>query len=225
MREPEVLYDAGRRRIRVRAVQIFALAVAVVAVWSGAHLARTYGQREADGGMLAPLPVRLAWGLGVSALGLAFAGGMGLYGRQYVARISLGTDSDTLEIETLGCFGVQRTTIPAADLVVGDYYGGRQSLRAARSVDAPWLTVRVPGRRLPLVVDARGVVLDSARLFDLLALDLSTGAAAEEDDDTLDDEALDGAGATREADRIADRPPTTTPDRCATPDGSTRPPG
>ena len=55
---------------------LLSLACAVATIWWGSDLSQSYWVRPADGGMLAPLPVRLAWGVGVGSLGVIFAAGM-----------------------------------------------------------------------------------------------------------------------------------------------------
>lgn len=100
-----LLYRAGRRVWRVRALMWFSLAVAVWAVWGGAGLSRTYGSRPADGDVLKPLPVRLAFGGGIMLLGLAFGTGMLVYSRCYAARIEQNRDG-RLVVTTVGWCGI-----------------------------------------------------------------------------------------------------------------------
>ena len=56
--------------------------------------------------------------------------------------------------------GRTRQCWKAGDLRKGKHYPGYLRSRGM-TVDAPWWTVRVEGRRLPLMVDARGKACDA----------------------------------------------------------------
>ncbi len=149
-----MLYNAGRRVLRVRGLTWFAIAVALWATWGGAGIARTYGSRPADGGVLKPLPVRLALGGGVAFLGIAFAAAMIVYGRCYVARLDQERNG-RLRVRTLGLFGEYEEHFPPSAISASRYHDGKLWTPHI-SVDAPWTTLWVSGRRLPLIVDAQG---------------------------------------------------------------------
>jgi hypothetical protein len=153
-----LLFDARRQTRKVRGVMLFSLACAVLSVRAGLHLAQTYGLNAADGGVLAPLPVRLAWGVGVALLGVGFAASMGLYGRCYVARIELDEAAQQLHVYTLRFFGTARHVCDASEIVGGRRHRGKLTTPWL-SVDAPWRTIRLAGRRLPLILDLQGEVL------------------------------------------------------------------
>src|SRR5262249_56012735 len=125
-----------------------------------------WGVSRGAGGALAPLPQRLAWGGSVALFGVAFAAGMGLYGRLYAARIAFDPDGQRIHLDTAGFFGSVRHVISPAHL------GGARSHRGVSlgdlgelvghptpSVNAPWTSVRVGGWRLPLIIDQQGEVL------------------------------------------------------------------
>lgn len=161
---PLLLYRAGRQLLKVRLLLLMALACGVLAVWAGVHLFRTYGLSPGDGGVLAPLPVRLAWGLGVAFLGLAFAGGMQLYARCYVARLEVDEKREALHVYTVGWLGALRQErYPLEALRLRPVRSRRHSGRTpplwrGPVVDAPWRSLRLPGRRLPLILDEQGEV-------------------------------------------------------------------
>jgi len=150
----------------VRGVVTFALACGLLATIAGIRLAQTYGLNPADGGALAPLSVRLAWGIGVALLGLAFAAGMILYGRCYVARLALDEANEQLHAYTVnGWLTLHREIIPLSALKPGRRHRGRLFVFwRGLLVDAPWRTVWVSGRRLPLILDEQGQVLDPQRM-------------------------------------------------------------
>jgi TMEM70/TMEM186/TMEM223 protein family len=106
--------------------------------------------------MLAPLGIRLAWGIGVASLGIAFAAGMWLYGRCYVARMDLDETAGKLYVHTVRFFGNKKQAFDMSDVSVGEYHEGISELPDTPSVNAPWTTVKVSGRRLPLIVDEQG---------------------------------------------------------------------
>lgn len=156
------LYDAGPRAARVRALLWFSLACAVAALWAGADLARTYGLSPGDGGVLAPLPVRLAWGVGIAAAGVGFAVGMWVYRSCYVAAAAVDEAAGRLHLRLVGYFGAPVRVVPLERVRGGGHHPGRAAF-GGPAVSAPWDAVRVEGRRLPLIVDAQGEVLDRER--------------------------------------------------------------
>lgn len=156
------IYDAGPQATRVRALLWFSLLCAAGAVWAGVGLARTYGLSPGDGGVLAPLPVRLAWGGGVAAVGVGFAVGMWVYRECYVARAEVDEAAGTLHLRLVGYVGSPVRVVPVQSVRGSRYHPGHANYGGV-AVNAAWDTVRVEGRRLPLIVDAQGDVLDRER--------------------------------------------------------------
>ncbi|HEX2191464.1 MAG TPA: hypothetical protein VHG51_21310 [Longimicrobiaceae bacterium] len=156
------IYDAGPQATRVRALLWFSLLCAAAALWAGADLAWTYGLSPGDGGVLAPLPVRLAWGVGIAAVGVGFAVGMWVYRACYVAGAAVDEAGGALHLRLVGYFGRPVRVLPV-ERVLGSRYHPGQASYGGVAVNAPWDTVWVEGRRLPLIVDARGDVLDRER--------------------------------------------------------------
>jgi hypothetical protein len=156
-----VLYRAGRQSLKVRAIMIASLAAALVTQYAALHLLQTYGTSPGDGGVLAPLWQRAIWAIVVSALGLGFAAGMILYGRQYVDALEL-LDDNRLRLTTLSWWGGRVAILlePSA-LQATALHRGVLRLPKAPSVRAPWMSVRVPGRRLPFVLDMQGQIADA----------------------------------------------------------------
>ena len=153
------LYDAAGRPRRVWLLLALAAACAAWSCYEGAALARTYGLRPADGGVLAPPTVRLAWGAAVAGLALAFFAGMLVYARCYVTRLVYDGTAGTVRVRTL---------LPPVRVVAASAFGGG-ALRRGRShgripVDAPWASLRVRGRRLPYILDLQGDVADPPAL-------------------------------------------------------------
>lgn len=155
------LFDAGFQLVKVRAMMLFALACALGAIWWGVDLAQAYGMNPGDGGVLRPLPERLAWARGVTSLGLVFAAGMWLYGRCYVARASVDEQSGVLHLETVDFFRSRTHRYDLTAIRGSHRHASRLDLgRLGPSVNAPWRSVQIAGRRLPLIVDEQGIVYD-----------------------------------------------------------------
>jgi len=149
------IFRAGRQLWKVRLWMWISIILAVPAIWWGWDLFQTYGTRPADGGVLASLPVRLAWGGTVAGLGLAFVYGMWLYGGLYVANMVYDERSDRLHVRTLSFLGNRDRVFSAADVQGSSYHGG-DFWAGGVAVNAPWVTVRMRGRRWPFIVDAQG---------------------------------------------------------------------
>jgi hypothetical protein len=168
--DPAVIFDAGRQALKVRFLMWLSLVCAAGAVYWGQDLLRTFGTRPADGGVLAPLAVRIAWGGSVAALGLGFAFGMWLYGRYAIREILLIPAERRLRIATYRFVGRRVETFEFSDVTgatarrdrfqATDVFGAPKGI----SVDAPWLAIRLRGRRWPLVLDLQGLVSDPAQL-------------------------------------------------------------
>lgn len=166
-----LIYRAGFQLLKVRAVMLMGLAGAVAGCWYGWDLFQTYGIRPADGGQLASLPVRLAWGLTVAALGLAFAAGMAAYGTLYVGSIRYDEATGTLHIRTVEFLLTGRKHIVPLSAIKGsDWQHGRFDNPGGVSVDAPWISLAVKGRTWPLIVDAQGHFPDRALAAKVLKL-------------------------------------------------------
>jgi hypothetical protein len=139
----------------------------IFCLWWGLDLTATYGLSPGDGSVLAPLPQRLAFGSAIALFGVACAAGMGLYGRLYAARIGFNPDRRQVYLEGVGLLGNIRHVIDRADLggvrFHRDVCRGRVGAVVGHpvpTVDVPWMSVQIAGRRLPLIVDRRGEVLD-----------------------------------------------------------------
>jgi hypothetical protein len=165
--------------MKVRALMILSLALLPLSLWCGFDIARTHGLREADGGVLAPLPERLAFGGLVAALGVGFVSGMALYGRHYTARIEFNPDAKEIHLDTIAFFGNTHHVINVGDLgsvrthrddnwdvVIAAMVVGHPTL----PVNAPWMSVRITGWRWPLIVDQQGVVLHHKLMLIFLGL-------------------------------------------------------
>jgi hypothetical protein len=136
-----LLYDSGTRALRVRALTVLSLLCVAGSVWLG----------------IATGDVEIAGLLG--AFALAFAIGMAFYETIYVRKLWLDEPREEVYIETLALFGRARLLAPLADCCGGAYYDVRVS-----DEKAPWVTLRVRGKRVPFIIDAGGAIRDEQRL-------------------------------------------------------------
>jgi hypothetical protein len=150
----EPIYSAGRQAWKVRLVQWIALACGPVALWTGGMIVKTYGLHPSEGGALAPLPLRLALGGFVAALGVSFVVGMWVYGRCYVMAAAVDETRGVLDVTLAGLLVPWRMEVPL-DAVEGAVAHAGQLNTGGVSVNAPWTSVRLYGRFLPLVIDAQ----------------------------------------------------------------------
>ena len=153
-----LVYQAGRRVSRVRGLLWFTIALAVAFAFWGIDLYRTYGLRPADGGQLAPHGVRLAWLAALLVLGVGSAVGMAFYARAYIAALWYDAATDTVQIRTVGLWR-SRQVFPRAQIRAVDFHAG-DFWALDRSVEAPWYTIRIHGRRRALILDAQGTIVD-----------------------------------------------------------------
>lgn len=154
------IYRSGGQLIKVRGLMLLSLACAAATLWWGFDLFQTYGLRPADGGVLAPLPVRLLWGIVVGSLGIVFAAGMWLYGRCYVAKIEADKHTGEVRVHTVRFVGTRTRTFDSADVTGVSKHENRLDLPGAPSVNAPWTGLRVRDGWLPLIVDGQGEFLE-----------------------------------------------------------------
>lgn len=160
------IYRGGWQLTKVKGMMLFSGLCAAGALYWGWDLFNTYGTAPGDGGVLAPVGQRLAWGLSVAALGLAFLAGMWMFGRRYATRIRYDEAADALHIGTLEFLASRRQVVPAADVAEALYHQGDVE---GSGVDAPWYTLQLKGRR-SIVLDAQGVFPDRALARQLLKL-------------------------------------------------------
>ena len=166
------IFHAGRQLVKVRGMMLFSLVCALGSIWAGVQLAQTYGLSPADGGVLAPWPIRLAWGGGVALLGISFAVGMGLYGRCYVVALAFNPYTSQLQITTLRFLGSATRTVAVSDIRHTTHHHGQLDVLdvdgAGLSVNAPWRSITLTGRWLPLILDQQGTVVHPDLLTDVL---------------------------------------------------------
>jgi hypothetical protein len=83
-----------------------------------------------------------------------------IYGTRYVTRLE--RHGEDLEVTTLGWPLARRFRVAAATAVVGSRHEGR--VHGRQAVDAPWRTLRLPGYRIPFILDLQAPILDEPAL-------------------------------------------------------------
>lgn len=167
--EISVLLKSERQALKVRVVFFFLLAVALAALWAGWAIFQSFGLSPADGGVLKPFWQRLAFGGFVAGLGVAAAAGMWLYLTLYALQIS--RHGNRVAIVTMTPAGRREREFPVGDIGESAYYHGRvhHVLSSGRRssalwVNAPWITLRVRGRRLPFIIDLQAEHIEIGEL-------------------------------------------------------------
>ena len=159
------IFDAGPQRWKIWFVVVLSLVGGGALVWLGGWLFQSYGLQPMEGGVLKPLGTRILLGGGFGAAGLAIIFGILLYLYCYVARIEADDAGPGFRV-TLAAPG--RKLIIDPDDVVRAGYNDGVSHAGDISVNAPWYSLRLRGRRLPLIVDLQGDFLDQHALDRLL---------------------------------------------------------
>lgn len=181
------LFEAGGQKLRVLGLTIFSFLCAAASIPAGIEIARSYGLAEADGGVLAPIVFRLGLATFVWIAGLGFAAGMILYGFMYADRVWINgnprlktagvagaTGIPKIQNQTQACTLLIKTLLPPGSSgyilltpetrrVIVQKAGALSA--GGLAVRAPWLSIRVATRRLPLILDMKGKMPDTEKLI------------------------------------------------------------
>lgn len=149
------LFTAEHQALKVRFVQALSLVAGATLIWGGVDVVQHYGLHPTEGGELASLPVRLALGGGFLLAGVGIVAGIVAYGWCYVLRASAAEGGARLHLVLAGLFVPVRLELEADRVERAAYRHGR-ARGGGITVNAPWYSVRVRGRRLPLVIDLQG---------------------------------------------------------------------
>ena len=139
-----VLVENTRQARKVRWLCWASAAWAAGWLWWAAEMAQSYGLSPGDGGALRSAVER--WGVAVllAAVGVLPLAGMALYARRYIVR--LVRSGESAEVTVAGFWRPYARSYPAAAFAPGRAHHGRLSTGGV-SVNAPWITLRVDGRR------------------------------------------------------------------------------
>ncbi|HEU4560166.1 MAG TPA: hypothetical protein VFS20_20110 [Longimicrobium sp.] len=159
------IFDAGRQRWKIWFVVLLSLLCGGVLIWLGGYLLQNYGLDPADGGVLKPLMTRILLGGAFALFGAAIVAGILAYLRCYVTRIEADDAGSGFRITLAG--PSRSLSVHPDDVVRAGFHEGR-SHAGGISVNAPWYSVRLRGRRLPLIVDLQGDFLDQSAVDRLI---------------------------------------------------------
>ncbi|HEY0036497.1 MAG TPA: hypothetical protein VGB66_07395, partial [Longimicrobium sp.] len=120
---------------------------------------------------ISPL-ARFALVAAILAMAAAASIGMWVYGRCYVIRATWDPLTGACQITLAGLFIPTRLTVAAGTR--GRYHAG-QSHASGLRVNAPWYSVRVAGRVLPLILDLQGEFLQPELIDRVLLGECGTG--------------------------------------------------
>ncbi|MGE0799405.1 MAG: hypothetical protein AB7G13_14550 [Lautropia sp.] len=156
------LFDNRRQARKARLLLVALIVSGVAALGWGWQLSRTYGIAPGDGGVLRPLPERLAVGSAVALLGAALIVGLVLFAHRYVLRIERDGDRLALWTLTASALGRRRIDVAPGAILGVTYHHGH--FHARLTVDAPWLALRIAGHALPFIVDLQAETIDHRAL-------------------------------------------------------------
>lgn len=160
-----VIFDAGPQRWKIWFVLVMSLLCGAALVWVGGYMLQSYGLDPQDGGVLKPLTTRILLGIAFGVPGIAIIGGILLYLQLYVMRIEDDEAGDGFRVTVAG-FGRPRVIQPGDVAGVG-YHDGISNAGGI-SVNAPWYSLRLRGRRFGLIVDWQGDFHDQGAVERLL---------------------------------------------------------
>ena len=158
-----VLFENHKQATKVRWITWGSVICAVGWLYWAWTMAETYGLSPGDGGVLRPAAQRYAVACGMVLAALAPLAGMIVYSRLYLVRIERERDDVTLT--SIGILMPRRQLFPLSAFVGVSSYEGRSEGHI--SVNAPWMTLRVAGRRLPFIVDRQAERIDAHAIASL----------------------------------------------------------
>lgn len=157
-----VIFENRRQALKARLLTLLLiLPFSAGMMWWGWDLFQTFGLSPGDGGVLRPLVERIAVGGFVGGLGLITGVAMMIYAMHYAVRVL--RDGDRLHIETLTpwALGHWHYEFPVTQVEGTSFHEGR--LRTYKhNVNAPWMTLRISGRRFPFILDAQAETMNGS---------------------------------------------------------------
>ncbi len=153
--EPVEIFRSGRE-MTVRFVQLLCILVAPVALWGAHDAAFNPAEILSRHGDVVSWPVRYGTAALLFVVGIGAGVGGIVYGWCYVTRAVWDPVAERCRLTLAGFMVPVHLDVPAATEPRWRY--GRGTSRAGDiTVNAPYYSVRIPGRRLPLLVDCQGL--------------------------------------------------------------------
>jgi hypothetical protein len=153
---PLELFRAGRRReVTVRCLQVLVLLMVPVALWGAHDIAFNGPGILNQRGELVSWAVRYATAAFLFVVGAGGAIGIIVYGWCYVTHAVWDGEAGRCRLTLLGFIVPVRVDMPPTG---EPRYLHRDGFAHARGivVHAPYYSIRIPGRRLPVIVDEQG---------------------------------------------------------------------
>lgn len=153
---PLELFRAGWwRKVKVRFVQVLGLLIAAVALWSAHDTAFSPADILSRRGEVVSWPVRYGTAALLLVVGVGGAIGVVVYGWCYVTCVVWDPEAGECRLTLAGFFVPVHAAVPSAR---EPRYLRRDGFSRGGeiTVNAPYYSVRVPGRRLPFIVDRHG---------------------------------------------------------------------
>lgn len=160
-----VIFDAGPQRWKIWFVLLICVICGAGGLLVGGYMLLNYGLHPDDGGVLKPLTSRILMGSAFALPGAAILAAILLYLQLYVTRIEEDDADDGFRVTVAG-FGHPRTIHPQD--VAGLGYNDGISNAGGISVNAPWYSLRLHGRRFGLIIDLQGDFIDQPAVERLL---------------------------------------------------------
>lgn len=184
--EPVELFRAGRwREVKVRFVQVLGLLTAPAGLWGASDAAFNPAEIVSRGGDVVSWPVRYGTAALLFAIGVGASVGVLVYGWCYVTRAVWDPVARRCRLTLAGPFVPLHRDVPAATEPRWSYRGG--FARTGDTVaNAPYYSVRLPGRRLPLLVDCQGEFIRPG-LMDRVLMGGGSGLGVADEDEVWAD--------------------------------------
>ncbi|HKP76299.1 MAG TPA: hypothetical protein VJT67_12300 [Longimicrobiaceae bacterium] len=159
----ETIFTIGKKAVLWRLLAPLCLAMGVAMAWLGWGFLVSSGPVDDGPPAYVRVPLAIVFLLG----GIAIAIGTCVYGLCYVSRIELDRAAGVARVHVTGWVSGRSFDVRPEDFVSarghdGYFDGGRMA------VNAPWTTVRIRGRRLPLILDDMGDFIDREAVNALL---------------------------------------------------------
>lgn len=157
--EPVEIFRAGWwREVKVRFVQLLCILAVPAALWGAHDAAFNPADILNSAGGVVPWPVRYGTAAFLYVVGIGAGVGGIVYGWCYVTRAVWDPVAERCRLTLAGFMVPAHLDVPDASEPRWTY--GRGTSRAGDiSVNAPYYSVRIPGRRLPLLVDCQGIFI------------------------------------------------------------------
>jgi hypothetical protein len=155
--EPVEIFRAGWwREVKVRFVQLLCILAVPVALWGAHDAAFNPAEILSRHGDVVPWPIRYGTAAFLYVVGIGAGVGGIVYGWCYVTRAVWDPVAEQCRLRLAGFMIPVHRDVPEATEPRWAYAAGFS--RAGNTVvNAPYYSVRLPGRRLPLLVDCQGL--------------------------------------------------------------------